>query len=146
MDPLQFAYQRNRSVDDAILHVLNHVYSHLDKPGASIRLMFYDFSSALNTIQPHLLAGKLMQYQKVNAATFLWVLDYLTIAAHSTSNSVTPLDLMSSSLTRAHPREQSWHHFYSPCIRLTVDPLTPTTYNNRQVCGRHRSDWTDHRR
>ena len=27
MDPFQFAYQRNRSVDDAILHVLNKIYT-----------------------------------------------------------------------------------------------------------------------
>ena len=75
MDPFQFAYQKNRSVDDAILHVLNNIYSHLDKPSTSIHLMFYDFSSAFNTIQPHLLADKLMQHKKINV---LWVLDYLT--------------------------------------------------------------------
>ena len=54
MDPLQFAYQKKRSIDDAILHVLNNIYSHLGKPGSSTRLMFYDFSSAFNTIQPHM--------------------------------------------------------------------------------------------
>ena len=58
IDPLQFAYQRNRSIDDALLYVLNRVFSHLDEPGHSIRLMFYDFSSAFNTIQPHLLVQK----------------------------------------------------------------------------------------
>jgi len=31
MDYFQFAYRKNRSVDDAILHVLNNVYSHLEK-------------------------------------------------------------------------------------------------------------------
>ena len=77
MDPFQFAYQRNRSVDDAILHVLHNIYSHLDKPGTSIRLMFYDFSSAFSTIQPHLLADKLTQHKNINAAAVLWVLDYL---------------------------------------------------------------------
>ena len=40
--------------------------------------MFYDFPSAFNTIEPHLLADKLMQHKKVNVATVLWVLDYLT--------------------------------------------------------------------
>ena len=58
IDPLQFAYRRNRSIDDAILYVLNNIYSHLDKPNNYIRLMFYDFSSAYNTIQPHLLVEK----------------------------------------------------------------------------------------
>ena len=78
MDPVQFAYQRNRSVDDAILHVLNNIYSHLDKPATSIRLMFFNYSSAFNTIQPHLLADKLMQHKKIDPATVLWVLDYIS--------------------------------------------------------------------
>ncbi|GFR57435.1 hypothetical protein ElyMa_001744000 [Elysia marginata] len=34
-DPLQFAYKTNRSVEDAILHVLNNSYAHLDKRKAS---------------------------------------------------------------------------------------------------------------
>lgn len=77
IDPFQFAYQKNRSVDDAILHVLNGIYLHLDKPGTCIRLMFYDFSSAFNTIQPHLMADKLVN-MNVHASTILWVIDYLT--------------------------------------------------------------------
>ena len=77
MDPFQFAYQKRRSVDDAILYVLNNLYSHLDKPESSIRLMFYDFSSAFNTIQPHILADKLIDCN-MHAFTVLWVLDYLT--------------------------------------------------------------------
>ncbi len=76
MDPLQFAYKKDRSVEDAILHVLNNAYSHLDKPNTSIRFMFYDFSSAFNTIQPHILADKLM-HMEVDASAVLWVLDYL---------------------------------------------------------------------
>ena len=39
--------------------------------------MFFDFSSAFNTIQPHLLAEKLMK-MKVSPYTILWILDYLT--------------------------------------------------------------------
>ena len=78
MDPLQFAYKAKRSVDDAILHVLNNIYAHLEKPGSSIRLMFFDFSSAFNTIQPHLLCDKLMNYN-VPTPTIMWVLDYLSM-------------------------------------------------------------------
>ena len=77
IDPLQFAYRKNRSVDDALLYVLNNIYSHLEKAGSSVRIMFYDFSSAFNTIQPHLLAKKLMN-MKVSPFTILWILDYLT--------------------------------------------------------------------
>ena len=78
MDRFQFAYQKRRSVDDAILYVLNNIYLHLDKPESSICLIFYNFSSAFNTIQPHIaLADKLMDYNML-AATVLRVLDYLT--------------------------------------------------------------------
>ena len=50
MDPLQFAYRRNRSTDDAVLYVLENIYSHLEKAGSSsVRLLFVDFSSAFNT-------------------------------------------------------------------------------------------------
>ena len=60
MDPFQFAYRKNRSVDDAILTVLNSIYSHLEKPDMCIRLVFYDLSSTFSTIQPHLLSEKLL--------------------------------------------------------------------------------------
>ena len=77
IDPLQFAYVKNRSIDDALLHLLNEIYSHLETPGSSIRIMFYDFSSAFNTIQPHLLVHKLRN-MKLCPLTISWILDYLT--------------------------------------------------------------------
>ncbi|GFR74298.1 reverse transcriptase-like protein [Elysia marginata] len=39
--------------------------------------MFYDFSSAFNTIQPHILCDKLISYD-IRPSIVLWVLDYLT--------------------------------------------------------------------
>ena len=48
-DPLQFAYRRNGSTDDAVLYVLENICSHLEKAGSFVRLMFFDFSSAFNT-------------------------------------------------------------------------------------------------
>ena len=80
VDPLQFAYREGRSVDDAILYVLDHVYSHLDNPATSVRLMFYSTISPvllINTTQPHLLAEKLLT-MNVHPTLILWVLDYLT--------------------------------------------------------------------
>ena len=43
IDPCQFAFKRNRGIVDTILHVLNIIYFHLEKPETCIRLMFYDF-------------------------------------------------------------------------------------------------------
>ena len=69
LGPLQFAYRRERGVEDAVLHVL--------QPCSYIRLMLLDFSSAFSIIQPRLLAEKLLK-MKVSIPTILWVLDYLT--------------------------------------------------------------------
>ena len=51
-DPLQFAYTKNRSTEDAILTLLHNLYQHLDKPRTYARVLFVDFSSAFNTIHP----------------------------------------------------------------------------------------------
>ena len=60
LDPLQFAYQSGRGVEDAKLLILNNLYKHLEKPQAHVRLLFADFSSAFNTIQPHPLIERLL--------------------------------------------------------------------------------------
>ena len=54
-DPLQFGYQEKVDEEDAILYLLHRAYSHLDKESSAVRIMFFDFSSAFNTIQPLLL-------------------------------------------------------------------------------------------
>ena len=59
LDPLQFAYRKNRGVDDAVLCFLHGAYKHLDVGGSFVRALFVDFSSVFNTIiMPHLLAAK----------------------------------------------------------------------------------------
>lgn len=57
-DPLQFAYQEMVGVDDAITYLLHRTHSHLDKGKSTVRIMFFDFSSAFNTIQPTRLGDK----------------------------------------------------------------------------------------
>ncbi|KAL0187591.1 hypothetical protein M9458_014690, partial [Cirrhinus mrigala] len=77
LDPLQFAYQPRLGVEDAVIFLLNRVYTHLDKPASTVRIMFFDFSSAFDTIRPALLAAKLMAMQ-VDAPLVSWMVDYLT--------------------------------------------------------------------
>ncbi|KAI4899972.1 hypothetical protein NFI96_015155 [Prochilodus magdalenae] len=77
LDPLQFAYQPRLGVEDAIIYLLNRVYAHLDKPASTVRVMFFDFSGAFNTIQPALLGDKLNVMQ-VDAPLVSWIVDYLT--------------------------------------------------------------------
>ena len=63
LDPLQFAYRSGRGGgDDAKPFILNTLYRHLEGPQTHARILFADFSSAFNTIQPHILANKLVSY------------------------------------------------------------------------------------
>lgn len=57
--------------------MMYRVYSHLETAGASVRVMFFDFSSAFNTIRPHILANKLIDFG-INNSIVAWVVDYLT--------------------------------------------------------------------
>ena len=77
LDPMQFAYRKNKSVDDALLVFLNNITKHLDVPKSYARVLFIDFSSAFNTTQPHLLAQKLIALN-VNTSTILWIIEFLT--------------------------------------------------------------------
>ena len=76
MDQFQFAYKPNRSIDDAILTLIHNALFHLNGQGSFVRILFIDFSSAFNTIQPHLLAEKLSNLN-VNPKITLWILNFL---------------------------------------------------------------------
>ncbi|KAI4895084.1 hypothetical protein NFI96_026219 [Prochilodus magdalenae] len=77
VDPLQFAYREKVGVEDAMLYLLHRAHSHLDKGGSTVRVMFFDFSSAFNTIQPFQLREKLARMQ-VDPHLVSWITDYLT--------------------------------------------------------------------
>ncbi len=59
LDPHQYAYRANRSTDDAISITLHTVQCHLEHQGTYARLLFLDFSSAINTILPSRLFSKM---------------------------------------------------------------------------------------
>ncbi|KAF0024881.1 hypothetical protein F2P81_021762 [Scophthalmus maximus] len=77
LDPLQFAYKANRSVDDAVNMALHSTLQHLNSPGTYARILFVDFSSAFNTILPGLLQDKLSQLH-VSDSTCRWITDFLS--------------------------------------------------------------------
>ena len=79
LDPMQFAYQKFHNKEDAILTLLELLYSHLKRTrfGISARVMFFDVSSAFNTIQPHILVNKLFDIN-VPCGLIQWTLDYIT--------------------------------------------------------------------
>ncbi|KAK3566698.1 hypothetical protein QTP86_004250 [Hemibagrus guttatus] len=77
LDPLQFTYRANRSVDDAVNMALQFILQHLDSPGSYARILFVDFSSAFNTIIPALFRDKLFQLNVPNSMCS-WITDFLT--------------------------------------------------------------------
>ncbi|XP_051931224.1 uncharacterized protein LOC127607140 isoform X1 [Hippocampus zosterae] len=77
LDPLQFAYRANRSVDDAVNIGLHYILEHLDSTGTYARILFVDFSSAFNTIIPELLTPKLL-HLGVSPTICQWILSFLT--------------------------------------------------------------------
>ena len=78
LDPLQSAYRSGRGVDDPKLFILNILYKHLEGPQTHARILFADFSSTFNTIQPHILANKLVSYFSLDNHLVLWIIDFLT--------------------------------------------------------------------
>ena len=77
LDPFQFAYKSKRGVEDAIVLFTHNIYQHLDKPKTYVRTLFIDFSSAFNTIQPHLLIPKLRNLGVCDNIS-AWILEFLT--------------------------------------------------------------------
>ena len=76
MDPHQFAYQANRSVEDAINLAVHSTLQHLESSNTYARMLFIDFSSAFNTIDPLILFSRL-QAMNIDIALCHWILDFL---------------------------------------------------------------------
>lgn len=70
-DPLQFAYRYRKGTDDAVNSITHLILKHLEDSKAYARLLFVDFSSAFNTVQPHLLIQKMSQLN-VNPFLIKW--------------------------------------------------------------------------
>ena len=70
-------YRPNRSTDDAISIALHTALSHLEKRNAYVRMLFIDYRSSFNPIEPSKLMTKL---RTLGLSTSLcnWILDFLT--------------------------------------------------------------------
>ncbi len=77
LDPLQFTYKANRSVDDAVNMELHFILHHLDRPGTYVRILFVNFSSAFNTMFPDTLQNKLTQLS-IPTSICQWITSFLT--------------------------------------------------------------------
>ena len=76
-DPLQFAYRAKVGVEDTVLFLLHRAHSHLDRGSGTVRILFIDFSSAFNTIQPPLQRRKLVK-MGVDSGLVDWISSYLS--------------------------------------------------------------------
>ena len=76
-DTFQFAYKKNRSVEDALAINYHEVLNHLETKNTYARILFIDYSSAFNTIIPQKLYEKLIL--KLNFPIYIanWILDFL---------------------------------------------------------------------
>ena len=72
LDPHQFAYRSNRSVDDAVSLCMHSILQHLESSSTYARILFVDFTSAFNTIVPVKLIYTL-QVLGVNPSLCKWI-------------------------------------------------------------------------
>ena len=92
----------------------------LDTSKNTIRLMFFDFSNAFNTIQRHLMDQKLLKDE--SSSVVLWVFNYLTsrplfVSLKGTRSAVKCTNMGSH-------RVQYFLHSSSLCKQLTAGILT----------------------
>ena len=76
LDPLQFAYRKGRSVDDAVSLAPHCVLQHLEYSDTYARILFVDYSSGFNTVVPEKLFHKLRTLS-VDASLCYWILGVL---------------------------------------------------------------------
>ena len=64
-------------VEDSSVTMINMLCKHLEGKGTHAQLLFVDFSSAFNTIQPHILTERLLEQFDLSKNLVGWVLDFL---------------------------------------------------------------------
>ena len=75
-DPRQFA-SKNRNTQNTILTLLHPLYEHFDRQKTYERVIFVDFGSASNTIQPHLMVSKLLA-MSTNPTLVQWLFRFIS--------------------------------------------------------------------
>lgn len=59
--------------------LMHSLFNHLKGKGSHARLLFVDFSSAFNIIQPHILVSRLLEQFKLSNNLMGWVLDFFVV-------------------------------------------------------------------
>lgn len=87
LDPLMFAYQPN------IIYLLHWAFSHLESTRCTVRVLFFYFSHAFNTIQPSVLRGKLQWVRPQHVRLQDCVSEVVVCSTGPTRNSTRPFPL-----------------------------------------------------
>ncbi len=101
--------------------------AHLEGTKAHPRLWFIDFSSAFNTIQPHLLADKLIHFFNLDLNLVGWILDFLTVR----SQCVRVNGSFSNQLQSSTGSPQGW--CLSPLHYIFYTNDCRSNHSNRQI-------------
>ena len=127
LDNMQFAYRAHRGVDDAILTLLNLLFKHLEGNKTHVKLTFIDFSSAFNTIQPHILATRLIEHFQLSQNLVGWILDFLT----DRTQRVKVNGILSESLCSSTGSPQGC--VLSPLLFILYTNMCRSVYENRHI-------------
>ena len=132
VDPYQSVHKYNRSTENATLTLLHNAYTHLEKTGLFVWILFIGFSSAFNTIQPYLLTSKLLKLD-FNPRLILWIVNFLVNHSQTVYHQAALLSSCSISIGSPHGT------VLSPILLYTGTDTTPII-KYWQFCNRNPSN------
>ena len=113
--------KHNRSTEDTTHTLLHSAYTHLEKTGSFVRTLLIGFSSGFNTIQPHLMASKLLKFN-VNPRLILWIVNFLVSCSQTVRHQATLLSSCSVFTSSLQGTVLSPIFLYA--IQMTAQALT----------------------
>ncbi|KAI4901786.1 hypothetical protein NFI96_003150 [Prochilodus magdalenae] len=144
LDPHQFAYRDNRSTDDAVSLAIHTALNHLDSTNSYVRMLFIEFSSALNTIIPSRLIHKLSTPHCVAGSWTSSPADHSVLRmGEYTSPSLTPSTgcpqgiVLSPLLYTLYTHDCTTTHSSSTIIKFADDTTSPKmtrAHTERRCC------------
>ena len=114
-------------LEDAVVTLLHLLFMHLEGQKTHARLLFIDFSSAFNTIQPFLLADRLLHQFKLDPNLISWITDFLTNRSQCVRVNRVFSNVLSSST--GSPQGCCW----SPLLFILYTNECRSSFSNRLI-------------